>query len=152
MRTQHVEAPATSSGLVVRTPLERSVGQRIICMCGTCGRQLVGECQCGYAAQMRTEIAQLVKDGRTEDEIVQYYIDKYGSQEPLAAPLDVGFNRLAWLFPYLLGAGGAVVIGVTARRWSRRKAEGAETEGTGGAAGQDTELHARLDDELKDLD
>jgi cytochrome c-type biogenesis protein CcmF len=150
-RAQHVESPATSSGLVVRTPLERAVGERIICMCGTCGRQLVGVCQCGYAAQMREEIAQLVKDGRTEDEIVQHYIAKYGSQEPLAAPLDSGFNRLAWLFPYLIGATGAVVIGVTARRWSRRKSEedGAEAAA---APEQETELHARLDDELRDLD
>ncbi|MDP1568843.1 MAG: cytochrome c-type biogenesis CcmF C-terminal domain-containing protein [Vicinamibacterales bacterium] len=150
-RAQHIEAPATSSGLVVRSPLERAVGERIICMCGTCGRQLVGVCQCGYAAQMREEIAGLVKSGKTEDEIVQYYIDKYGSQEPLAAPLDVGFNRLAWLFPYLIGVGGIVMIGVTARRWSRRQADDA---GTTTAAGADdsAELHARLDDELRDLD
>jgi cytochrome c-type biogenesis protein CcmF len=149
-RAQHVEAPATNSGLVVRTPLERAVGERIICMCGTCGRQLVGVCTCGYAVQMRGEIRDLVAAGRTEDEIVQYYIDKYGSQEPLAAPLDQGFNRLAWLFPYLVGAGGAVVIGLTARRWVKRKAEG---DDAGPAAPeQDDELRARLDDELRDLD
>ena len=31
-------------------------------------------------------------------------VEKYGSQQFLAAPIDKGFNRLAWLFPYLLGA------------------------------------------------
>ena len=85
-------------------------------MCGTCGRQLVGVCQCGHCAPTcARKSARLVADGKNEDEIVQYFIDKYGGQEPLAAPLDKGFNRLAWLFPYLIGASGLLVIGVAAR-------------------------------------
>jgi cytochrome c-type biogenesis protein CcmH/NrfF len=150
-RAQHVEGPPLAGELVVRSPVERAVGQRIICMCGGCGRQLVGVCACGYAAQMRSEIRQLVEQGRTEDDIVQYYIAKYGSQEPLAAPLDQGFNRLAWLFPYLVGVGGLVVIGVTARRWARRQAA-EETPAAAAAPEQEAELQARLDDELRDLD
>lgn len=146
---QHVDG-AAPTGLVVRSPVERAVGKRIICMCGTCGRQLVGECTCGYAAQMRDEIRRLAEAGHSEDEIVQYYIDKYGSQEPLAAPLDRGFNRLAWLFPYLAGAVGAVIVAVTARRWSRRAA--AEAPASAGGSDADPELQARLDDELRDLD
>ena len=81
-------------------------------MCGTCGRQLVGECTCGYAAEMRAEIANLVKMGLTRDQVLQYYIQKYGSQEPLAMPMDKGFNRLAWFLPYVLGATGLLVVGV----------------------------------------
>ena len=33
----------------------------------------------------------------------------------LGAPLDKGFNRLAWLFPYLAGAGGVVAVGAGGR-------------------------------------
>ena len=39
----------------------------------------------------------------------------------LGAPIDKGFNRLAWLFPYLVGASGAVAIGFAAVRWSRQR-------------------------------
>ncbi|MGE3190892.1 MAG: cytochrome c-type biogenesis protein CcmH, partial [Vicinamibacterales bacterium] len=120
------------------------------CMCGTCGRQAVGVCTCAVAQQMRAEIAGLVREGKTEDEVIQYYIQKYGSQEPLAAPIDEGFNRLAWAFPYLVGVAGLLLVGVTARRWSRRGND--EAAGTPSAHPEDAEMAARLDDELRDLD
>ena len=41
----------------------------------------------------------------------QPFIAKYGGQQLLGAPIDKGFNRLAWLFPYLVGAAGVVVVG-----------------------------------------
>ena len=65
----------------------------------------------------------------------------------LAAPVDRGFNRLAWLFPYL--AAGVALIGIvaTTRRWSRQGAPAPV-----GDAGLDPALSARLDDELRNLD
>jgi cytochrome c-type biogenesis protein CcmH/NrfF len=85
----------------------------------------------------------------TKDEVFQYYIAKYGSQEPLAAPLDQGFNRLAWLFPYVVGVAGAFAVGVVAIRASRRGA----SESAAQTPTQATpELEERLDDELRNLD
>jgi cytochrome c-type biogenesis protein CcmH/NrfF len=138
--------------VVPQTALEKDLFRSIICMCGTCGRQLVGECTCGYAAEMRAEISGLVRQGRTRDQIIQYYITKYGSQEPLAMPIDTGFNRLAWLLPYLIGAGGAVGVGVAAVNWSRRAARRQATSNGTAVAPVDPELEARLDDELRNLD
>ena len=41
-------------------------------------------------------------------------MDKYGSQEVLAAPIDKGFNRLAWLLPYAVGrASASPIVGGT---------------------------------------
>ena len=57
---------------------------------------------------MRGELAALIDQGKNHDEIIQAFITKYGSEEMLGAPIDKGFNRLAWLVPYLLGASGAV--------------------------------------------
>ena len=54
--------------------------------------------------------------------MIDYYIAKYGSQEPLAQPIDKGFNRLAWAVPYMLGATGLLVTGLVAVRWTRRGA------------------------------
>jgi cytochrome c-type biogenesis protein CcmF len=153
LSAQHVESPAFKP-VEPRTALEKDLYKSLICMCGTCGRQLVGECTCGFAAEMRVEISNLVKMGLTRDQVLQYYIKKYGSQEPLAMPIDKGFNRLAWLLPYVLGAGGLMVIGVAAIRWSRRPAPGpaSDVAATPPVVGQDQELEARLDDELRDLD
>jgi cytochrome c-type biogenesis protein CcmF len=144
---QHVVSPQ-SVPLASRTPFEREVGRALVCMCGTCGRKLAGECECGYGAQMRDEIAMLARQGKTKKEILAYYVEKYGSQEPLAEPLDEGFNRLAWMLPYMLGAVGLVTIVLTARRWSRPAAAGP----AGVETPIDPALDARLDDELRNLD
>ena len=145
---QHVESPNFVPP-VPKTQLERELGTEIVCMCGTCGRKRIGECTCGMAAQMREEVAGLVAKGMTREQIYDYYIAKYGSQEPLASPLNKGFNRLAWLFPYAIGATGALLVGLVAVRWSRR--EQVVTEGAPAAA-EDDRLAQRLDDELRDLD
>ena len=86
----------------------------------------------GLAAEMREEVAKLVAEGKTREQIYAYYIAKYGSQEPLASPIDEGFNRLAWFFPYLIGATGAASIAVVAFRWSRREAAADASERVGG--------------------
>jgi len=154
-RAQHVVDPAFTP-VVPKSALEKDLYKSLICMCGTCGRQLVGECTCGYAAQMRAEIGNLVKMGLTRDQVLQYYIKKYGSQEPLAMPVDKGFNRLAWLLPYVLGAGGLLMLGGAAIKWSRHPTTTATTAAPAPAApsteAADKELEARLDDELRDLD
>jgi cytochrome c-type biogenesis protein CcmH/NrfF len=119
----------------------------IVCMCGTCGRQRLNECQCPTAGKMREELAGLVAAGKSRDEILQYHIAKYGSEEPLAAPIDKGFNRLAWLVPYLAGASGAIAIGLAAVRWSRHSADRPDI-----SPESDPGIEDRLDDELRNLD
>jgi len=99
---------------------------------------------------MRQELAALTAKGMTHDEIVAYYVDKWGSQEVLAAPIDKGFNRLAWLLPYGIGATGVVTIAGLALKWSRRAAPTSSSATTPGSANQ--ALEQRLDDELRDLD
>ena len=147
---QHVEN-AQATLVVPRSPLERELQGEIICMCGTCGRKRIGECTCSMAAEMRDEVAELVRQGKSREEIYQYYIAKYGSQEPLASPIDKGFNRLAWFIPYLAGATGALAIAFVAVRWSRREGQAARLV-SDTAADSDPALNARLNDELRDLD
>ncbi|HEX6465157.1 MAG TPA: cytochrome c-type biogenesis CcmF C-terminal domain-containing protein, partial [Vicinamibacterales bacterium] len=153
-RAQHVES-AQNIAVVPKTSLERELQHEIICMCRTCGRQRLADCQCGIAAQMREELARLVARGMTREQVYQYYIDKYGSQEPLASPINRGFNRVAWALPYIAGASGAVLVGFVAVRWTRRDHNGRTAEDSPEAAPAGTEdpaLRERLDDELRDLD
>ncbi len=148
LRAQHVESAQTVA-VVPRSPLEQKLQNEIICMCGTCGRKRVGECTCTVAAAEREEIARLVSEGKSYDEVVDYFVKKYGSQEVLAQPLDGPFNRLAWLLPYVVGLAGVAFVGRAAVRWSRRPAPAA---GEPALPPADPDLEARLDDELRDLD
>jgi len=149
-QAQHVEDPLAVP-VVPQTQLEKEMRNEIICMCGTCGRKRIGECLCPLAAEMREEVAKMAAQGKTREEIYAYYIAKYGSQEPLASPIDEGFNRLAWFFPYLIGATGAASIAFVAFRWSRREDATATPQAQPDAA-DDPTLRERLDDELRDLD
>jgi cytochrome c-type biogenesis protein CcmH/NrfF len=97
---------------------------------------------------MRSELASLIDQGKNHDEIIQAFISTYGSEEMLGAPIDKGFNRLAWLLPYLLGAGGAIGIGAIAVRWTRH----ADGKIDPMPAPADAELEERLNDELSNLD
>jgi cytochrome c-type biogenesis protein CcmH/NrfF len=148
-RAQHIES-AQPITVIARSPLEKDLHEHVVCMCGTCGRRRIGECTCSYAADMRAEIAQLVADGKTREEIVQYLVREYGSQEVLAEPIDRGFNRLAWLLPYGAGLAGIVLVGGMAVRWSRRRPVDGTEPAVAAAARPD--LEDRLDDELRELD
>jgi cytochrome c-type biogenesis protein CcmF len=135
-----------------RTPLERQLQHEIVCTCGACGHATIAECRkdpCPVSHKMRGELAMLVDQGRSHDEIIDWFVEQYGSEEMLGAPRNQGFNRLAWLFPYLLGAGGAVAVGFAAFRWSRPRRPGLATEVP---PPRDPALDERLDDELRSLD
>jgi len=146
---QHVENSQVVL-LVPRTPVEKELRANIVCMCGTCGRKRVGECTCGTAEAMRAEIADLVASGKSYDEVVDYYVKKYGSQEVLAAPIDEGFNRLAWFLPYAIGLVGILVVSGVAIKWTR-KSDAAPVAAPAPTAVTEAR-EARLDDELRDLD
>ena len=134
--------------VVPKSQLEKDLQSEIICMCGTCGRKRVGECTCDKAAEMREQIAKLIAQGKTRDEVIQFFIAEYGSQEPLSEPINRGFNVLAWLLPYGTGAAGVLILGAVAIRWTRRSHGGAPVEMPAVSA----ELESQLDDELRDLD
>jgi cytochrome c-type biogenesis protein CcmF len=146
-RAQHVGGSTTVT--VPGTQLERDLRREIVCTCGGCGRQLVADCICPRAAGMRDEIAKLVNDGKSREQVYAYFIEQYGSQEPLAMPIDEGFNRLAWAVPYAVGASGLMLIGAAVFFWSRRRDEADEASS---ASDTDEVLARRLEEELRDLD
>jgi cytochrome c-type biogenesis protein CcmF len=135
-----------------RTPFEKQMQFEIRCTCGACGHAAIGECRkdpCETSHRMRGELAALIDQGKSHDEIIQWFIDTYDSQEMLGAPLDQGFNRLAWFLPWAVGATGALMVGFAAVKWSKRRSD---DDAPVAASDRDGALDERLDDELRDLD
>ena len=132
-----------------RSELQRRLESEIMCTCG-CRRPLnnCGMMNCEGHDSQRAKIVRHIADGKDHDAIIAAFVTEFGSQDVLAAPIDEGFNRLAWLFPYVVGILGLVTIAIVARRWSHT------TPAYAGAAdgGMDSGLNERLDDELRDLD
>ena len=96
------------------------LGHKVICMCGC--NQVLLECNhygCPYLTPERQELTAAVDRGDTDGSILQGFVEKYGPTV-LAAPTTHGFDRVAWIMPYLvlaLGAGGLVVV---VRSWHKR--------------------------------
>jgi cytochrome c-type biogenesis protein CcmH/NrfF len=142
--------PNIQSSHYARNDFERQMQHEIVCTCGSCGHQTIAECRkdpCGTSHELRSELAALIDEGKNHDEIIQTLIARHGGEEMLGAPIDKGFSRLAWLFPYLIGATSAVAVGVAAVRWTRKP-----DPATDAPASIDSALEERIDDELRDLD
>jgi cytochrome c-type biogenesis protein CcmF len=135
----------------VASPLEREITTQLVCMCGTCTREVIGDCRCGYAAKERAVVKTLLKEGKTKEQVIEHFRAKYPGDSALIVPPDVGFNRLAWAVPYGLAFGGAALVLGMARRLTRRSAA-AKNAGAAEPADQ-TGIHDdKLDEELRNLD
>jgi cytochrome c-type biogenesis protein CcmH/NrfF len=87
-----------------------------------------------------------LKEGQSEDQILQYYVTKFGGNQVLSEPPTSGSGSVVWAMPVVIGVGGFLTVAYLATRWSRRPSLAV-------AAGvEDPEMAARLDDELRDLD
>src|SRR4051812_11820950 len=102
-----------------KSALQRQVEGEILCTCGC--RQAVGSwgrLNCPGQKGEEEKLASYLAEGKDHDQIIAAFVADYGSQAVLTAPLDKGFNRVAWAFPYGVGIVGLIAIVVTARRWS----------------------------------
>jgi cytochrome c-type biogenesis protein CcmF len=137
---------------IARPAIQRDLEDNIMCTCGC--HQPMGSCQmrpnCGHYDEQKAKIETYLKEGKDRDAVLAAFVQEYGGQDILAAPIDRGFNRLAWLVPYGAGLVGLFVAGLLALRWSRRAGQQVAVAGAGGI--DDAALDARLNDELRDLD
>lgn len=78
-------------------------------MCPVCQGQSVAESNSELAKDMRRTIRQKLEEGKTREEIIGYFIERYG-ESILGAPPMKGFNLLLWTLPALALVLGAVII------------------------------------------
>ncbi len=73
--------------------------------CPVCENTPLDACPTQACIDWREEIRAQLEAGRTEAEIQQYFVDRYGAQV-LSAPPREGFNLIVWLLPVALVLGG----------------------------------------------
>jgi cytochrome c-type biogenesis protein CcmH len=83
-----------------------------------CMTNTVAVHESGASYEMRREIREMLAEGRTEAEILDFYVEKHGPQI-LAIPEAKGFSLAPYLFPlvFLLLAGGGLAVAF--RKWRR---------------------------------
>ena len=89
--------------------------------CVVCQNLSVADSPSEMANQMRTIVRERLEAGETPEQVVTYFVDKYG-EWILLSPRPRGFNLLVWVLPFAGIAVGLVAVLLLARRWSRRVA------------------------------
>lgn len=104
------------------TRVER-LGHQMMCVCGACNQYLL-ECNhvgCAYSSRMRQELTAAVDRGDNDSSVLQFFIEKYGATV-LAAPTKTGFDRVAWIIPYVVLFFGICGVVLLVRHWRIRLA------------------------------
>jgi cytochrome c-type biogenesis protein CcmH len=100
----------------------KDLGHRMMCTCG-CGQVLL-ECNhvgCQSSDKMRNELQSALDKGgsNSDDLILQGFVQEYGPTV-IAAPTATGFNRVAWIMPFLALALGIAFVVYVVRSWKNR--------------------------------
>jgi cytochrome c-type biogenesis protein CcmF len=143
---QHVET-GQDPRLQLVSPQSREIAHKLACWCGGCSKLPVGQCSCGMCALERSKIDGMLKEGKTEQQILDFYVTTYGGNQVLSEPPNSGSGRVVWTMPLVVGIGGFLTVAYLALRWSRRPQLAGIPAGV-----EDPEMAARLDDELRNLD
>lgn len=87
--------------------------------CPICQGLSVADSPSQLATQMRETILQKLEAGETREQIVHYFVDRYG-ESILFEPPKRGFGLLIWWVPILALLTGVLVVGVSLQHWLRR--------------------------------
>lgn len=87
--------------------------------CPVCQGESVADAPVDIARQMRAQIRQQLQEGKSEQDVLDYFRNHYGD-DIVWTPQTQGFSLLAWLVPVLLVLGGCGLVFLTLRDWRRQ--------------------------------
>jgi cytochrome c-type biogenesis protein CcmH len=96
------------------------LGHKLMCVCGC--NQVLLECNhvgCPLSDGMRGELVAAMARPDSDDLVLQAFVQKYGPTV-LLAPTTTGFNRVAWVMPYLALVLGLTTVILIIRAWKSR--------------------------------
>jgi len=95
----------------------RSLEEKLRCL--VCQNQTLADSNAELASDLRREVRDQVKAGRSDEQIVAYLVQRYGDFVLYDPPLKLT-TLLLWLGPFVLLAAAALILVATLRR--RRRA------------------------------
>ena len=98
-------SPASAQSDVKFSEKEAQTIDRMI-MCPVCPAETIDQAQVEISFQMRAVIREMLSEGKSREQILDFFVARYGP-DILAAPPKSGVNLLAWILPI---AGVAVAL------------------------------------------
>jgi cytochrome c-type biogenesis protein CcmH len=86
--------------------------------CVVCQNLSVADSPSEMAAQMRALVRERLAAGDTREQVMRYFVERYGEWILLAPPAR-GFNLLVWLLPVVATVVGLGVASALVYRWTR---------------------------------
>ncbi len=116
-------------------------------MCPVCQGQSVAESNSNLAQDMRQIIRKQLEEGKSRDEVIAYFVNRYG-ETILASPPPRGVNWLLWVLPGLAIVFGGLGIGIYL--YKSQSGKGSAGPGTkSGKTAPDSDYMLKIDEELK---
>ena len=117
-------------GCETQTPIDaqanlESIAQEInkTLMCPICPSETIDQSQVTLAKQMRVMVREQLSDGQNREQILEYFVDRYGPGI-LAAPPKKGFNLLAWVVPPIILVIGTFIVTLTVAGMKKNTSSG----------------------------
>src|SRR4249920_2169943 len=91
------------------------LGHQMMCICSC--NQILLECNhvgCPDSDNMRNELMAAISRGDSDSLVEQAFVQKYGPTV-LAAPTNTGFDRTAWIVPFVALALGLTIVVMVVR-------------------------------------
>ena len=122
--------------------------------CPVCENTPLDVCPTEACRQWRDLIRQQLSQGRSEDQIKQYFVVQYGARV-LAEPPRTGLNWLVYVLPPVIILTGAILLLRAMKMWTKPAAKVPKTISSSGDYGPSTKEGSkddyviRLEEELK---
>ena len=97
-------------------------------MCPVCPGESIDQSQNPLAVQMRAIVLEQLQEGRTESEIKDFFVERYGTSVLLEPPAS-GFNLVVWVLPPLAVGAAALALFLTLRLMRRPRTDQADIAG-----------------------
>src|SRR5438270_13559269 len=109
------------SYVLLSQPPQQTLDQRVHDVasqlkCLVCQGESVADSPATLSLQMRDVIRQQLQSGKSEQEVIQYFVSRYGDRILLSTPLQ-GLTLLAWLVPIALMICGMLLVFFVLRSW-----------------------------------
>ena len=114
--------------------------------CPVCENTPLDVCPTQACAQWRDLIRKMLAEGKSAEEIRQYFVENYGARV-LSEPPRTGLNWLVYILPPVAFLAGAYILYRAFRSWRALDKQLAVKEGSAAPPAED-EYVARLEDEL----
>jgi cytochrome c-type biogenesis protein CcmH len=111
-------------------PAQRAAAIESVVRCPSCEDLSVAQSTAPTAVAVRAAVTQLIAEGRTDQQIRDYLVDRYGASIELDPPAS-GWSLLVWLLPLLAGLTGATALAVVFVRRRHLAGDGPDTRHRG---------------------